>query len=274
WKWWIKFVTFCVISILLSFILMKWGMPILFEKILLPTMQWESATFDRPAVAIILITSLALFPVVFIPSGPSMWLAGMTFGYGIGFIIIMVGTTIGMVLPYMIGLCFRHRIHQCLKKWPQTAAMIRMAGEGGWFQQFKVVALFRISPFPYTIFNYAVVVTSMMFWPYLWGSIAGMIPEAFIYIYSGRLLRTFADIQYGNHQMSPLEIIYNVISFIVAAVMTVGFTFYGKKRLQENLEIEEKSVNMLNFDYGHLRLEKLPLDRPKDLGLHPSLQSP
>lgn len=61
--------------------------------------------------------------------------------------------------------------------------MIRLAGEGSWFHQFQVVALFRISPFPYTIFNYAVVVTDMKFWPYLCGSIAGMVPEAFIYIY-------------------------------------------------------------------------------------------
>jgi uncharacterized membrane protein YdjX (TVP38/TMEM64 family) len=61
--------------------------------------------------------------------------------------------------------------------------MIRLAGEGSWFHQFKVVALFRVSPFPYTIFNYAIVVTSMTFWPYLCGSVAGMVPEAFIYIY-------------------------------------------------------------------------------------------
>ena len=194
-------------------------------------MQWEATAFGRPVLALVLVASLALFPVFLIPSGPSMWLAGMIFGYGIGFVIIMVGTTIGMILPYLIGLLFRDRIHvrlfisfskkkkkkweksfilyipnedlmkwemvfiylsliclvlimqQWLKKWPQKAEMIRLAGEGSWFQQFKVVALFRVSPFPYTIFNYAIVVTSMKFWPYLCGSIAGMVPEAFIYIY-------------------------------------------------------------------------------------------
>lgn len=62
-------------------------------------------------LAIVLIVSLALFPVFLIPSGPSMWLAGMIFGYGLGFVIIMVGTTIGMVLPYLIGLMFRDRLH-------------------------------------------------------------------------------------------------------------------------------------------------------------------
>jgi len=185
-----------------------------------PFMAWEAAAFGRPVLALVLVASLALFPVFLIPSGPSMWLSGMIFGYGIGFVIIMFGTTVGMVLPYLIGLPFRDRIHvshfisymiksllkfravffltsffpfvcdcclyilqRWLRRWPRNAAMIRLAGEGNWFHQFQVVALFRVSPFPYTIFNYAVVVTNMRFWPYLGGSVAGMVPEAFIYIY-------------------------------------------------------------------------------------------
>lgn len=92
----------------------------------------------------------------------------------------------GLEPPYprlLPALIFDVLLQQWLKRWPQQAAMIRLAAEGDWFHQFKVVAIFRISPFPYTIFNYAIVVTSMKFWPYLGGSIAGMIPEAFIYIY-------------------------------------------------------------------------------------------
>ncbi|KAM5574153.1 hypothetical protein ABKV19_013578 [Rosa sericea] len=181
--WWIKALALCLVTIVVLLIFLKWGVPFLFEKILLPIMRWEATAFGRPVLAIVLVASLALFPVFLIPSGPSMWLAGMIFGYGFGFVIIMVGTTIGMILPYLIGLYFRDRIHQWLKKWPRNAAMIRLAGEGSWLHQFRVVALFRVSPFPYTIFNYAIVVTSMRFWPYLWGSIAGMVPEAFIYIY-------------------------------------------------------------------------------------------
>lgn len=74
-------------------------------------MHWEATAFGRPVLAFVLVASLALFPVLLIPSGPSMWLAGMIFGYGLGFVIIMIGTTIGMVLPYLIGLLFRDRIH-------------------------------------------------------------------------------------------------------------------------------------------------------------------
>ncbi|XP_044488327.1 transmembrane protein 64-like [Mangifera indica] len=265
--WWIKAFAFCVFLLLVSLVLLKWGLPFLFEKVLFPMMQWEATAFGRPVLAIVLVASLAFFPVFLIPSGPSMWLAGMIFGYGLGFVIIMVGTTVGMVLPYFIGLLFRDRIHQWLKRWPQKAAMLRLAGEGSWFHQFRVVALFRVSPFPYTIFNYAIVVTSMRFWPYLCGSIAGMVPEAFIYIYSGRLIRTLADVHYGNYHLTTVEIVYNIISFILAVVTTIAFTVYAKRALKDlergkaNLEAPSGSNNDDTFE-----MNKLPPEISKHLG--------
>ncbi|CAN6306486.1 unnamed protein product [Urochloa humidicola] len=231
--WWMKVLLGCFLLILVGYIFVKWGVPFAFEKILLPIMQWEASAFGRPVLAVVLVASLALFPIILVPSGPSMWLAGMIFGYGWGFLIIMVGTTIGMVVPYWIGSLFRERLHVWLTKWPQQMALIKLAGEGNWFQQFRVVALFRISPFPYTIFNYAVTVTEIKFNPYLCGSIAGMVPEAFIYIYSGRLIRTLADMKYGNYKMTPVEIAYNVISFIIAIVLTIAFTVYAKRALND-----------------------------------------
>lgn len=241
-NWWLKVLFGSLLGIFLTLIFVKWGVPFTFEKIIMPIMQWEATAFGRPVLALVLVASLALFPVIFVPSGPSMWLAGMIFGYGLGFVIIMVGTTIGMALPYMIGMLFRDRIYAWLKRWPQQAEVIRGAAEGSWFQQFRVVALFRISPFPYAIFNYAIVVTNMEFRPYICGSIAGMIPEAFIYIYSGRLIRTLADMHYGNYKMSTVEIVYNVISFVIAVVMTVAFTIYARRALNELKRAEGNSA--------------------------------
>ncbi|KAG8063242.1 hypothetical protein GUJ93_ZPchr0003g18106 [Zizania palustris] len=244
--WSMKVLLGCLLVILVSYVFVKWGVPFAFEKVLLPIMQWEASAFGRPVLVVVLVASLALFPVILVPSGPSMWLAGMIFGYGWGFLIIMVGTTIGMVVPYWIGSLFRERLHAWLKRWPQQITVIKLAGEGNWFQQFRVVALFRISPFPYTIFNYAVTVTEIKFNPYLCGSIAGMVPEAFVYIYSGRLIRTLADMKYGNYKMTPVEITYNIISFVIAVVLTVAFTVYAKRALNDIKE----SGGILTKDYG------------------------
>ncbi|KAL2339311.1 hypothetical protein Fmac_013757 [Flemingia macrophylla] len=265
--WWMKSFLWCFLTVILAFLFIKWGVPLFSEKVLYPIMEWEATAFGRPVLALVLVASLALFPVFLIPSGPSMWLAGMIFGYGLGFVIIMVGTTIGMVLPYLIGLLFRDRIHQWLKRWPQNATMIRLAGEGNWFRQFQVVALFRVSPFPYTIFNYAVAVTNMRFWPYLCGSVAGMVPESFIYIYSGRLIRKLAEAQYGKHHLTTVEIVYNVISFIIAIITTIAFTVYAKRTLNE-LKMAELNEEVTSVsEKGCFVMEKLPLERPRQLTL-------
>lgn len=62
-------------------------------------------------LALILVAALTLFPVFLIPSSPLLLLSGMIFGYGFGFVIIMIGTTFGMTLPFLTGLLFRDRIH-------------------------------------------------------------------------------------------------------------------------------------------------------------------
>ena len=80
-------------------------------QVVIPLMGWETRTFTRPVLALVLIGSLALLPVILMPSGPSMWVAGMTFGYGYGFLIIMVGTLIGISIPFFIArMLFQARI--------------------------------------------------------------------------------------------------------------------------------------------------------------------
>ncbi|KAK9086070.1 hypothetical protein Sjap_026481 [Stephania japonica] len=114
--WWMRAFLWSLLLSIVVVVSLKWGVPFLLEKVLIPIMQWEATAFGRPVLALVLVGSLALFPVLLIPSGPSMWLAGMIFGYGIGFVIIMVGTTIGMILPYWIGSLFRDRIHRAVVK--------------------------------------------------------------------------------------------------------------------------------------------------------------
>jgi hypothetical protein len=47
-----------------------------------------------------------------------------------------------------------------------------------------------------------------------------------------------ADAQYGKHRLTTVEIVYNIISFIIAIITIVGFTVYTKKTLNK-LKIAE-----------------------------------
>ena len=175
--------------------------------------KWEQRAFSTAILGVIVFASLAIFPVFLIPSTPSMWVAGMTFGYGYGFLMIIGGVSIGSSVPYFIGSLFYHRIHVWqfhlsislllwflqstirmyvisshtqvwLQRHPKRASIIRLAGEGNWFSQFRAVSLIRISPFPYVIYNYCAVATDVKYVPYLLGTVVGMVPEIFVALYT------------------------------------------------------------------------------------------
>ncbi|XP_008803302.2 TVP38/TMEM64 family membrane protein slr0305-like [Phoenix dactylifera] len=213
--------------------------PVIIKKVVVPILDWEMTTFSRPVLGLLLFTAIALFPALLVPSSPCMWIAGMTFGYGYGYLLIMAGTSIGMSLPFLIGSHFRHRIHRWLENWPKKAAIVRIAGEGDWFHQFRAVTLLRISPFPYLIFNYSSVATNVKYGPYICGSLIGTVPENFLTIYSGKLLQALADATNRGGFLSVEQIIYDALGFFAAIAATAAITVYAKRTLQ-TLQAEEE----------------------------------
>ena len=76
----------------------------------MPIINWEMMTFSTPMLAVLVFASVALFPTLLLPSSPSMWVAGMTFGYGFGFLLIIFAAAVGVSLPFFIGSFFLHKI--------------------------------------------------------------------------------------------------------------------------------------------------------------------
>ncbi|KAL5981763.1 hypothetical protein ACLOJK_015826 [Asimina triloba] len=96
-----------------------------------------------------------------------------------------------------------------------------------------------------------------------------MVPEAFVFVYSGQLIRKLADVKYGKHHMTTVEIVYNVLSFIVTIIAIVAFTVYAKRALHslENMEgntVEEDAI------HHRVEMESLPLERPGENSSLPS----
>ena len=81
-----------------------------FWQELIPIIKWEIRTFTHPVCGLLVFASVAVFPTILLPSTPSMWIAGMTFGYGYGFLLIISAASVGVSLPYFIGHLFRHQI--------------------------------------------------------------------------------------------------------------------------------------------------------------------
>ncbi|GER53359.1 SNARE associated Golgi protein family [Striga asiatica] len=239
WWWWAKLVLVVLFVAVLGAAFFKWVGPFFMDKEIIPIIIWERKTFSTTMLALIVFGSLAIFPSLLIPSTPSMWIAGMTFGYGYGFLLTIGAVAIGVTIPYFIGSLFCHRIHAWLERYPKKASIIRLAGEGNWFSQFRAVTLIRISPFPYIVYNYCAMATDVKYGPYLLGSILGMIPEIFVALYTGILIKTLANASHDRHSLSALQIVFNVIGFCITVVTTIIVTLYAKKRLKE-LQMQEE----------------------------------
>ncbi|XP_047947927.1 transmembrane protein 64-like isoform X1 [Salvia hispanica] len=237
--WWAKLVLVVLFVAVLGAVFFKWIGPFFMDKEIIPVINWEQRTFSTAILGLIVFASLAIFPVFLIPSTPSMWVAGMTFGYGYGFLMIIGGVLIGSSIPYFIGSLFYHRIHVWLERHPKRASIIRLAGEGNWFSQFRAVSLIRISPFPYVIYNYCAVATDVKYVPYLLGTVAGMVPEIFVALYTGILIKTLANASKDGKSLSVSQIVMSVAGFCVSVSATVVVTWYAKRRLKE-LQMREE----------------------------------
>lgn len=239
--WWTKLALLVTFLALLGAVFLKWVGPFIMDKEIIPALNWETVTFNRAELAILVFASVAFLPTLFLPSSPSIWVAGMTFGCGYGFLLVIGAATIGVSLPYFIGSLLLHKIKGLLERYPKRASLIRLAGEGNAFDQFRAVALIRISPFPYIIYNYCAVATGVAYLPYLLGSLAGMVLEIFLTLYTGIVIKTLADASKDHQYLSAPQIIFNVVGFCVTVGTTVIVTLYAKGRLKE-LHKEEELV--------------------------------
>lgn len=225
----------------LAFVFLKWVGPFSMDKGIIPIINWVRSTFTPLVLAYILFTTVAIFPTIILPSTPSMWVAGMTFGYGYGFLLIMPAMSIGVSLPYFIGSLFHHKVQGWLQRYPKNAALIRLAGEGEWIDQFRAVALIRVSPFPYIVYNYCAVATNVKYGPYILGSMLGVIPEVFVAIYTGILIKTLADASDTHHSLSAQEIIVNVVGLSITVATTIICTMFAQRRLKD-MPLEEEPL--------------------------------
>ncbi|KAG6396977.1 hypothetical protein SASPL_143138 [Salvia splendens] len=239
--WWAKLLLVALFIGILLAVFLKWIGPFVMEKEIIPLINWERKSFSTKQLGVLIFCSLAIFPSILLPSSPSMWLAGMTFGYGYGFLLVVGGVIFGVSLPYFIGSLFYYKIQVWLEQYPKRASVIRLAGEGSLFNQFRAVALIRISPFPYIIYNYCAVATDVKFGPYFFGTLVGMVPEIFLTLYTGIIIQTIADAADDRQTMSGPQILFNIAGFSITAAATVLVTLYAKRRLKE-LQMEEVLV--------------------------------
>lgn len=181
---------------------------------------WASVLF----VLIMAATVILLLPGVFLTTG-----AGLVFGVVQGSILVVVGTTLGaaiafLVARYLLGSRAQHFILEHERVGLINAEMARH----GW----KVVLLTRLIPFfPSKVANYCFGLTSFRFRGYLLGSFLGFIPFSVHNVYLGSIVRDIAALTQRELGRSPVEWVLYGFGFVATVVAVVYFNRLARRAL-------------------------------------------
>lgn len=135
----------------------------------------ETHKFTAP---LFFIAIYSIFPSLFIPTLPLVFMAGLIWGTFPGFVFAIIGSTIGASISFLLSrYILKDMVKQRLlrSKWQWIVDDVE---KHGW----KVVAFTRIIPVvPFPALNYILGATPIPFLHFLWSTFVFMLPTRIIY---------------------------------------------------------------------------------------------
>lgn len=134
---------------------------------------------------VVFIIIFILSTIFFVPGLPITVLSGILFGAWWGTIYVVIGSTIGVSISFLIGRYIgRDFVQALVSKNEKMAKLDKYINEQG----NTILIISRLVPlFPFNLQNYAYGITGISFKTYLWYSLIFMIPGTFIYTCFGAL---------------------------------------------------------------------------------------
>ena len=197
----------------------------------LPWLQWMEAVRAWSAefgfAGVFLYGAIfGLAALLMLPCLPLTILAGFTFGWFWGLVSVMLGTSLGAAFGFLFArYAARDFIARKLERNRRFKAVDAAIAKDGW----KVVALLRMCPVPFGLFNYLYGLTAIEFRHYLIATMVGMLPGNLLFVYLGAFGKRAVE---GPHH--PAE--YALGALALAALITV--TIVLRKIAQRSVQID------------------------------------
>jgi uncharacterized membrane protein YdjX (TVP38/TMEM64 family) len=194
---------------------------------LLILLRWVDAQGAWAATLFILIMAavvVLLLPGILFTTG-----AGFVFGLLEGTLYVVLGTTLGAALAFLIA---RYLFGRRARHFIVAHSRLRVVSEEMTRHDWKVVLLTRLIPFfPSKISNYFFGMTGFSFRGYVLGSLVGFIPFSLHNVYLGSIAADLATL--GNQEIgrSPLEWVLYTTGFIATVVAIVFFNRLARRAL-------------------------------------------
>jgi len=205
--------------------------PLLLKEVIVPLQELIKEKLHPAAVAVVVVAGTALVPLVLLPAMPFIWLAAVSLGVWKGYMVVQLGTGLGMSLSYLLG---KHILRRRIKGWVEkkdwAQALFVAVKEAG---PFKVIVLMRLGPAPYAWLNYACSLSSdIRFLPYMTASVIGRSPHNLIDIYVGSGVNQAGEVAQGE-KLDPWLIAFYIVGLVLAICLSLAGYMYAKRALED-----------------------------------------
>ena len=153
--------------------------------------------------------------LMMVPVAPLGLAAGFFFGFGQGWLGLMLGCAIGASVNFLISRHFaRARVARWLNGHEQFRMIDSAIGREGW----KIVALLRFVPIPFGLANYCYGLTPVAFWPYLAATCVAIIPANSLFVWIGTTGQDLASLLGKGRPIHPLEYALLGVGIVAALI--------------------------------------------------------
>jgi len=195
------------------------------EEMVADLQAWVDANPDWsfPVVTGCLVAGILLL----LPAAVMMMIAGFLFGITKGFMAVWVATLFASTAAFLIGRKLaRPLIKRRLARKPEYEVIDEAIRRKG----FYVVLLTRLVLFlPFPLLNYTHGLTDVRLRDYLLGTMIGMVPPIFLFVYLGTLASNVADIVNGRVELEGMQLTL-LIAAATAVMVVVALIVVAARR--------------------------------------------
>lgn len=178
--------------------------------------------------------SMAAAGLAAMPMSPFAITAGIIFGFGRGLLVVQLGTMLSATLNFLISRHLaRGLVQKKLATHPKFRAIDSAVGREGW----KIVALLRFVPIPFTLMNYSLGLTAIPFWSYLIASSAPIVLGNSFFVWVGTTTHAGLEAASGaGRPRHPIEIALMVLGGLAAFAALTFVTKIARQAIAQRDE--------------------------------------
>jgi len=181
---------------------------------------WAAVLFIVVMVGVVVL----LLPGVLFTTG-----AGFVFGVLEGSLYIVLGTTLGAVVAFLIS---RHTFGERARNFVLSHRRLHLVQEELRSTGWKIVLLTRLVPFfPSKLANYFFGLTPVRLSHFTFGSLFGFIPFSVHNVYLGSIAADLATLGTGDMSRSPFQWLVYMVGFIATVIAVIYLNRIARRAL-------------------------------------------